>query len=260
MNYISCHKLKEDMEEFLKEVDSIKTDILHIRENIDSMTSITKSPSGNEKLSSIVDLTNSLCKDVKSKIYEIQKYKKDTHAQMWDNMYSFICLNFNDVMKLYVSTQETCKNYLRKNIEYQYKIVNPLATENEIESFLQSGNTDVYSQAILHADKREKTLQAYDYINDKHNDILLIERNINELHDLFLDMTLLVESQGTKLDSIQIYIGDAIENTSYGVEELKMVNKQQKKSRKKMCCIIIFLVICVIIVAVMGGVFGSMKK
>lgn len=49
-----------------------------------------------------------------------------------------------------------------------------------------------YFQTIMAS--RDKQ-QLYDDVKSRHEDIIRLEANINELHDMFNDMALLVESQ-----------------------------------------------------------------
>ena len=40
-------------------------------------------------------------------------------------------------------------------------------------------------------------------IEARHADIMALEKNIKELHDLFIDMATLIEQQGDKIDRIE---------------------------------------------------------
>ena len=40
-------------------------------------------------------------------------------------------------------------------------------------------------------------------IEARHKNVLRLENNIKELHDMFVDMAMLMESQGTMIDNIE---------------------------------------------------------
>ena len=88
-----------------------------------------------------------------------------------------------------------------------------------------------------------------------------LERSITELHQLFVDMAVLVESQGELLNQIEHNVEQAVGFVASGVDELNTASEYQKASRKKMmiiCCIIV--VIGGIAAAIAGGVVSMRQK
>ena len=78
---------------------------------------------------------------------------------------------------------------------------------------------------------------------------------------LFVDMAVLVESQGELLNQIEHNVEQAVGYVAGGVEELNKASDHQKASRKKMmiiCCIIV--VIGGIIAAIAAGVVSLQQK
>ena len=72
-----------------------------------------------------------------------------------------------------------------------------------------------------------------------------------ELHQIFLDMAVLVEAQGEMLDNIEKQVGRSVEYVQGGTAALQDAKQLQKKTRKWMCIgIIVLLVIAAIIVIV----------
>ncbi len=51
-------------------------------------------------------------------------------------------------------------------------------------------------QHIMEDRKHTKAKQTLDYLKEKHNDLLNLEKSIMELNQLFMDMAILVETQG----------------------------------------------------------------
>jgi len=129
------------------------------------------------------------------------------------------------------------------------KIVKPGATQQEIDEALESGNTQIFAQEIL-SERHSKAKDALSYVENRHKDILRLEQSIQELHQLFLDMAILVESQGELIDQIEYNVSQSVAYTRKAVEELRGANKYQKKSRKKLCCIVVILLI---VLVVLGG-------
>ena len=59
-------------------------------------------------------------------------------------------------------------------------------------------------------------------------------RQVQEVSEIFQDLALLVDEQGTHIDNIQTNIESAATQTERGVQELHKANKHQKKARSRM--------------------------
>ncbi|KAJ3346663.1 hypothetical protein HDU91_006980, partial [Kappamyces sp. JEL0680] len=79
--------------------------------------------------------------------------------------------------------------------------------------------------------------KALEDIQNKHREVMKIEKSILELQQLFMDMAVLVAAQGEVIDQIAVHIESAVNDTEAGVKDLKNAVEIQKRSRKKMCVI-----------------------
>mmetsp|Transcript_6585 Transcript_6585/g.8641 ORF Transcript_6585/g.8641 Transcript_6585/m.8641 type:complete len:114 (+) Transcript_6585:175-516(+) len=70
-------------------------------------------------------------------------------------------------------------------------------------------------------------------VSQKYEDILLLEQHISELHQMYLDFSLLTEHQGEVLDHIEYQVKIANDNIEEGNENMHEGIKYQKKIRKK---------------------------
>ena len=75
-----------------------------------------------------------------------------------------------------------------------------------------------------------------------------IEKNLKELHQVFLDMAVLVQSQGEQLDDIESHVARAHSFVHTGTERLHTARKLQKNTRKWTCYSIILLLVIILIV------------
>ena len=66
-------------------------------------------------------------------------------------------------------------------------------------------------------------------IEERHGDILELEAAVQELHELFLDMAVLVEAQGEMVDSVERHVEAAIE---YVVPAVKRTRKALEYHRE----------------------------
>ena len=75
----------------------------------------------------------------------------------------------------------------------QLEITGRTTTNEELENMLEQGNSAVFTQGIIMDTAQAK--QTLADIEARHADIIKLETSIKELHDMFMDMAMLVESQ-----------------------------------------------------------------
>ena len=107
--------------------------------------------------------------------------------------------------------------------------MNPDATDEQIDEALESGNTRVFEKEILRQNQAKEALQ---YIQNRHADIVKLEQSIHELHQLFLDMAILVETQGELIDQIEYNVNQSVAFSKEAAQQLQEAAVLQRKSRK----------------------------
>jgi syntaxin 7 len=81
-------------------------------------------------------------------------------------------------------------------------------------------------------------------IADREQGINQLNRSVQEVAEIFQDLALLVNEQGTQIDNIQTNIETAAVRTSAGVRELGIAARHQRRTRSRM------LLICACVLAV----------
>lgn len=259
------------MEAFFEEVQEIKKAMSSIRLNIrqieqshgECLTAISaeSSRASTEQLESLMKATNGLAQGVRSKLKGMDEENKEyarTHvgaseARIRSNMHGTLTRKFVDLMAEYQEIQTKYKNKYRERVERQYRIVKPNATRDEIDNAFDGSDgqqPEIFTQQILQGPGHAAARNALADIQERHKDITRLEISIQELHQLFLDMSVLVESQGELLDQIEYTVSQSVNYTGKAVEELRTANKYQKKVRKKMCCVIFIILIIIVIIVV----------
>mmetsp|Transcript_31855 Transcript_31855/g.93787 ORF Transcript_31855/g.93787 Transcript_31855/m.93787 type:complete len:221 (+) Transcript_31855:1-663(+) len=169
-----------------------------------------------------------------------------SEARIRTNMHATLTRKFVDLMAEYQEVQTRYKSKYRERVERQYRIVKPTVTQDEIDAALDgdpSNQPEIFTQTILQGPGHAQARNALADIQDKHCDILKLEASIAELHQLFLDMSVLVETQGELLDQIEYTVAQSVDYTGRAVEELRSAAKYQKRARQKCCCVIVTLLI-----------------
>nr|1L4A_B Chain B, S-SYNTAXIN [Doryteuthis pealeii] len=84
------------------------------------------------------------------------------------------------------------------------------------------------SGIIMETQQAKQTLAD---IEARHADIMKLETSIRELHDMFMDMAMLVESQGEMIDRIEYNVEAAVDYIETAKVDTKKAVKYQSKAR-----------------------------
>ncbi|XP_017290797.3 syntaxin-2 isoform X2 [Kryptolebias marmoratus] len=160
---------------------------------------------------------------------------------------------FVEVMTQYNATQVSFRERSKGRIQRQLEITGRVTTNEELEDMLESGNPSIFTSDII--SDSQITRQAVNEIESRHQDIMHLESSIRELHAMFMDMAMLVETQGDMVNNIENNVSNAAEYIGRAKEETKKALRYQKKSRRKL----LYLVLCgslLLLLIVLLGVFG----
>ncbi|XP_073028041.1 syntaxin-125-like [Primulina eburnea] len=142
----------------------------------------------------------------------------------------------------------------RMNDEYKetvgrryFTITGEKANDELIENLISSGESETFLQKAIQDQGRGQILDTISEIQERHDAVKEIEKNLTELHQIFLDMAALVESQGQQLNDIESHVSHASSFVRRGTEQLQEAREYQKSSRKCTCIAIVLIIVAVII-------------
>ncbi|KAM9995537.1 hypothetical protein ACTFIY_001734 [Dictyostelium cf. discoideum] len=266
---------EEFMPEFYQEVGVLKTLMTSVKRSVRTIEdkyvlslnsiNVDQGSKYEDDIQQMLDGTNKSFSELKKKLdtmkinndkFAATKTATPTEVRIRSNMHNTLTQKFVEMMREYQEIQNNYKNKYKEKIERQYKIVKPDATQEEIREAIDSGDSKkIFEETILYTHLHTQAKNALDYIQDRHNDILKLEQSIAELHQLFLDMAILVETQGELLNQIEANVESTVLNTKEGVENLAEANRQHKKSRKKMY--ILLIIVAIVLVAILAPILST---
>ncbi|KAL9161762.1 hypothetical protein ABFS82_07G041900 [Erythranthe guttata] len=112
-----------------------------------------------------------------------------------------------------------------------------------------NGGEEFLSRAIQEHG-RGKVIETVVEIQDRHDAAKEIEKSLLELHQIFMDMAVMVEAQGEQMDDIEHHVMNAAQYVGDGTKSLKVAKEHQKSSRRCLCIGIILLLVLIIIVII----------
>jgi len=260
----------DDRNEEFEDFNSIQEEIAQIRRNTlrleDCYNTFLSSPSeqqkANEELEEIITSTNQIAKNIRNKLQRIvnvdkNKKKNSTVIAMRKNLQSMMVKKFVEAMKDYSELQLKYKTKSQELLVAKYKLVKPTATMEEIEESIKKGGTNVFVEAILDMERKDKAKSALAYVKNRSTDIKRIEQSALELRDLFLELAIMVEVQDEIIEIVASNTAQAKENIKKAKENLEETNKKARKARKKMGLLIGLLIG---VLAVVAGVPAIVVK
>ena len=117
-----------------------------------------------------------------------------------------------------------------------------------IENLIASGESETLFQKEIQEQGRGQILDTISEIQERHDTVKEIEKSLMELHQLFLDMAVLVEAQGQQLNDIESHVAHASSFIMRGSEQLEVAKEYQKSSRKWGCIAIVLGVFLVVVI------------
>uniref|UniRef100_A0A8C6Q5Q3 Syntaxin 2b n=1 Tax=Nothobranchius furzeri TaxID=105023 RepID=A0A8C6Q5Q3_NOTFU len=165
---------------------------------------------------------------------------------------------FVEVMTQYNETQVSFRERSKGRIQRQLEITGRVTTNEELEDMLESGNPSIFTSDII--SDSQITRQALSEIESRHQDIMRLESSIRELHAMFMDMAMLVETQGDMVNNIENNVSNAAEYICRAKEETKKAVRYQKKSRRKYIILAFVLLILLAVIALIVGLSVGLTK
>ncbi|KAM3357420.1 syntaxin [Capsicum galapagoense] len=137
----------------------------------------------------------------------------------------------------------------RETVERRYyTVTGEKPDEQVLDTLISTGQSETFLQKAIQEQGRGQVMDTIMEIQERHEAVKEIERNLKELHQVFLDMAVLVESQGEQLDDIESQVNRANSFVRGGAQQLQVARKHQKNTRKWTCFAIILLLIIILIV------------
>ncbi|XP_078451454.1 syntaxin-1A-like [Lampetra planeri] len=256
------------MDEFFSQVEEIRDYVGKIAQNVEEVkkrhSSILAAPNSDDKtkeeLEKLLANIKVTANKVRSKLKAIETSieqdelanRSSADMRIRKTQHSTLSRKFVEVMSEYNATQSDYRERCKQRIQRQLQITGKLTTNEELEDMLESGNPTIFSSGIIVDSQISK--QALSEIESRHSDIMKLESSVRELHDMFLDMAMLVESQGEMIDRIEYNVEHSVDYVERAVSDTKKAVKYQSNARRKK---IIIIICCIVLITVVASTFGG---
>ncbi|XP_076830713.1 syntaxin-3 [Brachyhypopomus gauderio] len=248
------------MDEFFAQIEDIRTSIEKIDVNVTEIkhvySIILSAPTSDQKTQDDMEaITNDIKKLANYARNKLKSIEQSLESNLEDRVsadmrikksqHAILARKFVDVMTKYNEAQLEFREKSKGRIQRQLEITGNNTTDEELEEMLDGGNAAVFTAGILASGISK---QALSEIEARHKDIMRLESSIKELHDMFVDIAMLVENQGSMIDRIETNMDHSVGFVERAVADTKKAAKFQQEARRKqmmitLCCIVFAVII-----------------
>ncbi|KAK4023060.1 hypothetical protein OUZ56_008495 [Daphnia magna] len=178
----------------------------------------------------------------------------DTEFRMVNNLQSSLTIRFQALWDELCCIRNAYESKCKRRIQRQLEIAGYEMGDDEVETALTTG-LSVFSKEFGECEAAKLALRD---LEDRRQELLGLEKNIQEMHDLFVELNLLVECQGEVVNSIEKNVGQAAGNVDGGKHCLQEARQKQTSLRKKkiVCAVVVVGALVLAVVITISILFG----
>ncbi|XP_077071419.1 syntaxin-19 [Siphateles boraxobius] len=239
------------LEDFLKEAQNIRDSIEELNSEVNKFGQQQRNFMATIRRLSIMKKESSMTRDIKlsaeslnKKLDALSKQAKRTEAELGpDNatsriqkaQHAALFRQFQQVMRRHndaiLAKQDKCKQFIIRQLEVSGREV----SEEEVDNMMEQGKWEIFNENIL-VDAKITRAQLSE-IEQRHKELLNLESNMKDLRDLFLDVFMLVEEQGHRIENIQANVEKTQDYVSDSKEKFTTAARYKKKNPlRRLCC------------------------
>lgn len=152
-------------------------------------------------------------------------------------------------MQAWEDAQDAQRAAARAALEDRVRELRPGLSDEEVGRIARDGDTDALAETGSAA-QRAAAQRGIVELRERTKDIRRLEESIVALHQLFIDMQIMVEAQADLLDGVEYDIAETKTNTAAALDDLVVARAHQKSAHKKICCIVVIVIAIVIATAI----------
>ncbi|KAJ8355726.1 hypothetical protein SKAU_G00185200 [Synaphobranchus kaupii] len=206
------------MDQVFKEVRSLRQEIALLRMDVKRLgVQNTRFLTSVRRISAIKRDANSIARDIRvrgesihARLQKLEAWYKELEEKHGANsaltriarsQYVSVTRAFHAAMFEYNQTEVDQREHCKARIQRQVGIMGQQVTGEQIEEMIETGKWNIFSGNLVTEGRTSRSALAE--IEKRHRELLDLEGRVRDIHDLFLQMALLVEVQGGTLENIQ---------------------------------------------------------
>ncbi|KND04854.1 uncharacterized protein SPPG_00554 [Spizellomyces punctatus DAOM BR117] len=248
------------LDQFLQQTEEIQRNITQISRNTADMqglhqrvlleTNVRQQNFLTQQVDNLTDETSRLIQDTRQRIRNLstESARSNNDAKVQSQQQKSLASRLMSVARDFQSVQQNAKQGYRSQMARQYKIARPEATSAEVEEAIDSTNGPIFQQEILSSRIGEQR-SALEAVQNRHEELVKIERSITELFTLFQEMQALLDTQQEQINTIEQHVDDTDTRIADGSAQMTKAIRSAKSARKMKWIIFTIILIVLIVIA-----------
>ncbi|XP_062106147.1 syntaxin-132-like [Humulus lupulus] len=270
---IGMETFNKQIQEIEKQVDKLTELLKKLKDANEESKSVTKASAMKaikKRMEKDIDEVLKIARNVKGKLESLNRdnlanrqkpgCEKGTgvdRARM--NMTSALTKKFRDIMTEFQTLRQRIQDEYREVVERRVMTVTGTRPDEEtIDNLIETGNSEQIFQKAIQESGRGQVLNTLEEIQERHDTVKEIEKKLLDLHQVYIDMAVLVEAQGADIDDIENQVTNAVDHVRSGTDALQTAKSLQKRSRK--CMIISIILLLIIAIIIVLSIFKPWSK
>lgn len=244
-NSPALEEVLSQSQEVHRDIQLIRLEVKRLREQNSRMLG------GVSTMSAIKRDSNAIGADIKSKAEHVLKRlhemddaahkMEETHGsnsavtRIARTQYASLSNGFRDAMFDYNEAEMSHRENCKAQIQRQMEIVGRDVSGEDVEEMIEKGQWNIFTDNVVSEGKTARS--ALSQIEKRHQELIDLETRIKGIHEIFLDVALLVEEQGPMLNSIQTNVQKTDAGIQDALVKLARAKRHDKNNPfKKMFC------------------------
>lgn len=115
---------------------------------------------------------------------------------------------------------------------------------------IRTGESETFLQQAIREQGRGHLLETIREVQERHDGVKAIERHFMELHNIFMDISVLVDAQGQMINDIEANVIGATSFTERGTKHLQAARRHQLSKRKWTCICVLLLIVLILVLII----------
>lgn len=218
----------EELDGVLQEAQQIRLEVQQIQHDISDLKEVNYHALNNtHHLSATKRDSNAIGADIKrrgeavlqrlhkmkalSGEVEAQRGSSDPVARIARTQYQCLSNALREVIFNYNDTEMSHREACKRQIQRQLEVVGREVSEEDMEEMMESGQWSVFSVQVEGKTARSALIQ----IENRHKELQDLENRIQTVQELFLDVAVLTQEQGTAIENIRVHV----QNTGAAIQD-----------------------------------------
>jgi len=261
-------KMSASQIDFLEALQELHEDIEQVQKNVADigklhkkiLNSVKSDPKIKEELDDKNHSNKKLTQRIRIKLKEEQakvdskksqtnlSSREEEDIKIRQNQINSQSRRYHGLLNEYMTCQSQFHEDSKKQFIRQCQITGTQKTNQEIEELLDndpSGALEMFSGSILQDTQaaKDKLLA----VQERHGEFMKIEKQLEELRDMFIELSILVHEQGENVDNVAYNVQNSEVKIQGGTKHFFKAKELAIGSRKMKICLFIFFVVLIFI-------------